>query len=135
MKFNEIISSIISKQKTEQPLSRIYGYQRDKTGKIHIVTDEAKTIKTVIETLASSKSQSTISILDDLLQQLFLDNIRNRSGKRWTRQSLLGLVRPVYGGVIVSKMGVWRKSRIYPAIVEPSLVKAALRRLNSHNVS
>jgi len=130
MKFNEVIKHLIP-VKNESPLSRLYGFAKDQNGKMQIVPNEAKVIKEVITALASRNVESVDKILDNLLQQFFIDNIRNRSGKRWTRQSLLGLVRPVYGGVAVSKMGIWRQSQIYPPIVEPSQVKAALKPLKS----
>ncbi|MBV5334423.1 MAG: hypothetical protein JZU49_01280 [Sulfuricurvum sp.] len=130
MKFAKIINKIIP-AKNENPLSRLYGYARNQNGKMQIVPNEAYVISTVITALATRKTESVDEIINNILQEFFIDGVRNRSGKNWTRQSLLGLVRPVYGGVVVSKMGVWRKSRIYPLIVEPSQVKAALKRLKT----
>jgi hypothetical protein len=133
MKFQSIIKSIIVP--VENPLSRLYGFSKDQNGKLQIVPDEGKVIKEVISALATRRSESVDTIITDLIQQFFIDGVRNRSGKNWTRQTLLSLIRPVYGGVVVSKMGVWRKSRIYPPIVEPSQVKAAMKRLKTLNVS
>lgn len=134
MKFNEIIKSLIT-AKNENPLSRLYGFQHNATGKMQIVDQEAKVISIVITALASRKTDSVDTIMTELLQQFFIDGIRNRSNKNWTRQTLLGLVRPVYAGIVVSRHGVWRKSKIYPPIVEPSQVKAALKRLNTQKGS
>lgn len=130
MKFAKIINKIIP-AKNENPLSRLFGYQRDASGKMQIVHPEAKIIMKVIEALATRSSDNTDAIIDDLLIQFKLEGIRNRSGKNWTRQTLISLVRPVYGGVAVSRLGIWRTSKIYPPIVSPELVKTALRRLKT----
>lgn len=130
MKFAKIINKIIP-AKNENPLSRLFGYQRDASGKMQIVHSEAKIIMTVIEALATRSSDNTDAIIDDLLIQFKLEGIRNRSSKNWTRQSIVGLVRPIYAGIAVSRMGIWRPSRIYPSIVDASLVKTALKRIKS----
>lgn len=130
MKFHEVIKNLIP-VKNENPLSRLYGYVKDQNGKMKVVPNEAKIIKEVITALASRNVESVDKILDNLLQQFFIDGVRNRSNKNWTRQTLLNLVRPIYGGVSVSRHGIWRASKIYPPIVEPSQVKAALKRLKS----
>jgi len=129
MKFHEVIKTLFPKPNPEIPLSRLYGYQRDAKGKMQIVAEEGKIITAVITALSSHTTKATDSILNDLLQELLLNNIRNRSGKNWTKQTLLSLIRPIYAGVAVSKMGVWKTSKIYPPIVSASQVKTALRRL------
>lgn len=87
MQFDKVIKNLVS-PKIETPLSRLYGYTRDTKDKIQIVGKEAKVIKEVITALATRKAESVDKIIDDILQQFFLENIRNRSGKNWTRQSL-----------------------------------------------
>jgi len=129
MKFTDILKTITKTE--ERPLSRLYGYKRTGEGQATIVESEARIIATVIIALASKNDENIDEILDGIIEQFTRENIRNRSGKRWTRQTLLGLVRPVYGGVVVSPRGVWRRSRIYPPIVSPERVKAAIRRLKT----
>lgn len=125
MKFQSIIKNII--EPAESPLSRIYGYSRDTKGEIQIVANEAKVIKEVVTALASRKTESVDEIIKNILQEFFLDGVRNRSNKNWTRQSLIGLVRPIYAGIVVSKMGIWRQSKIYPPIVKVDMIKKALK--------
>lgn len=127
MKFTDILRTITKTE--ERPLSRIFGYKRSGEGKAAIIESEARVIATVIIALASNNEESIDKLLDGIIEQFAQENIRNRSGKRWTRQTLLGLVRPIYAGITVSPRGVWRLSRIYPPIVATERVKAAIKRL------
>jgi hypothetical protein len=133
MKFSELLK-IITKTE-ERALSRLYGYERSGDGKAAIVESEALVIATVIIALASPTDASIEAILDGILQQFAEEGVRNRSGKRWTRSTLLGLVRPVYGGFAVSPRGVWRLSKLYPPIVAAERLKAAMRRLKTAKVA
>lgn len=132
MKFNTIIKNIISP--SEKPLSRIYGYQRVTDGTYQVVSEEAKVIASVINVIANRSSDSIDDLLEDLIQKLSTAGTRNRSGKRWTRSALIGLVRPIYAGIAVSPRGVWRKSKIYPAIVSVDTIKTAMKRLKTDNL-
>lgn len=131
MKFSAILRSINSSN--EKPLSRIYGYQRKADGNYQAVPEEAKTIFAVINAIGREPSSSIGDLLDDLIHKFSENGTRNRSGKRWTRQTLIGLVRPIYAGIAVSPRGVWRKSRIYPAIVSVDTIKIALKRVKAAN--
>lgn len=134
MKFNEVIKQIILPAKIEQPLSRIYGYQRSPNGNITVVDSEAKIISTVIIQLATQTYEPVNEILDDIVRQFATEGIRNRSGKRWTKQALAGLIRVIYSGQVVSKHGVWRKSRLYPPIVSVNNIKTVLKRIKTEKV-
>lgn len=133
MKFADILTTFTRIE--ERPLSRLYGYQRVGEGRATIINAEARVVATVIIVLASNTDASIDEILDGILEQFARDNIRNRSGKRWTRSSLLTLVRPIYAGVAVSPRGVWRRSTIYPPIVAPERLKAAMKRLKTAKVA
>jgi hypothetical protein len=133
MKFTDILKTITKTE--ERPLSRLYGYDRSGDGKATIVDPEARVVATVIIALATDTDASIEEILDGILQQFAEEGVRNRSGKRWTRSTLLGLVRPIYGGFAVSPRGVWRQSKLYPPIVAPERLKAAIRRLKTAKVA
>jgi hypothetical protein len=135
MKFHDVIKNVLLPTPTEQPLSRIYGYDRDVNGKIQIVQIEARVISAVIQQLATQAYEPVMKILDDLVRQFADEGVRNRSGRRWTKQLLLGLVRPIYAGVAVSPRGVWRRSRLYPAIVSVERVRTALKRIKTEKVA
>jgi len=131
MIFSDILKSLSPSRLDEHPLSRLYGYERSGESKAKIIDSEARVIATVIIALATNADESIETILDGILERFGSENIRNRSGKRWTRLSLLALVRPVYGGIAVSPRGIWRSSKIYPPIVSPERIKAAMRRLKT----
>lgn len=133
MKFTDLLKTI--KTAEEHPRSRLYGYDRSGDNKATIIDSEAKVIATVIIALATNTDESIEEILDGILLQFAEENIRNRSGKRWTRQTLLGLMRPVYAGIAVSPRGVWRRSKIYPPIVALERLKAAMKRLKMAKVA
>ncbi len=126
MKFQKVIENI---GKQERPLSRIYGYRRNPDGHYEIVPDEAAVIRSVISSIATRISDSVEQITSDLLQQYQSKNIRNRSGRLWNHQALISLVKPIYCGIVISDFGIWRKSKIYPAIVSADIVRIALKRL------
>jgi len=128
MKFHAVISNLTRPK--ERPLSKIYGYRKDRDAGYLIEPNEARVIKSVITALATRSLESVDSIFDDLLKQFASTDIRNRSAQRWTRKTILALIRPIYSGSVVSKFGVWRRSRLYPQIVDQNSLKIAIRRLN-----
>lgn len=135
MKFKNILKRITAPTKQEHVLSRLYGYQRNSDGNMSIVESEARVIESVITALATRPLENLDTILDDLVQRFSDDGIRNRSAQKWTRKTILALVRPIYSGSVVSKFGVWRRSKLYPQIVNPNYLKLALRRVNGQNVA
>ncbi len=125
MRFDKIIKGL-STQK-EIPLSRLYGYTRSKYGSIIPVESEASIIEKVIKEIASTNIIEASNKISDLVKQLNDDGHRTRSGKRWTRSMIIGLVRPIYAGIAVSPLGIWRKSKFYSAIVTVDMIKKALK--------
>jgi hypothetical protein len=130
MKLETLLKRLILKPEEEHPLSRLFGYEVI-NGKGQIKESEAEIIALVINNIAVRSSNTLTEIIDDLLNQFDQESIRNRSGKKWTASTLLGLVRPIYAGVFVNQFGTWKRSKIYPPIVSIDRIKQALKRIKS----
>ena len=113
-------------QKSPVKLSRLYGYLI-KEGKITSVPHEIQLISHVIYRIATSNQPITL-VIHQIVMDFGTANIRNRSGKRWTQRTVIGLVRPIYGGRIRFD-GELLFSEYYPEIVPWQLVRKALERV------
>ncbi len=129
MKLKDALKSFVKTK--DYPLSRIYGYVRQGDGKYIIVENEAKIIKRAIEAIAKSDRDNFEKAITDLLSEFTRDNIRNRSGKKFTRSILIGLVRPIYAGLATNNIGMLVKSDLYPPIVSVDLLKKAQKTLKA----
>lgn len=117
------------------PLSKIYGYTRSpENGSINIVPAEAEIIKKVIETITTESIELLSTKLDNLAYELKKNGITNRSGRYWSRDAIIKLVRPIYSGSVVSTTGKWIPSKFYPAMVSVDMCRKAIKRLKSENL-
>ncbi len=111
-------------------LSRLYGFRFAANGAIEQVPSEAAVIRYVIETVAAS-SQPLSTLVPLLLVHLAEAGIRNRSGKRFIQKTLLGSIRPIFGGRVWQD-GEYLPSQHYPAIVPWDVVWKAMQRIKNY---
>lgn len=103
-------------------LSRLYGY----CGLVPI-PHEVQLIVHIIQAIASP-SRPITQIIHQIVWDLGQADIRNRSKKRWTPRTIIGLVRPIYGGRVYIA-GQYVRLEYYPEIVPWVLVQKALARV------
>jgi hypothetical protein len=85
-------------------LSRLYGYHNLSDGHVESIPHELKLIKYVITTIAESNEPVSM-IVSRLIKTFNQAELRNRSRKRWIRKTIIGLVRPIYAGLVETPNG------------------------------
>ena len=108
-------------------LSRLYGYRNSIDDSIKQIPAEVQVIKYVITTIAECP-YPTEAIIQRIISNLSKANVRNRSCKKWIRATIIGLVRPIYAGMVETDEG-FLESIHYPAIVPWETLQRALKKL------
>ena len=103
-------------------LSRLYGYCG-----LDPIYREIQLIQHVIQAIATSTRPIT-QVIHQIVFDLGSANVRNRSGKRWTRATIIKLVRPIYGGHVLVA-GQYVRLEHYPEIVPWHIVERAMSRV------
>ena len=99
--------------------SRLYGFRGTEP-----VPAEQDVIRYVVETIATS-TESIEQVVEKLVKDLNDKGIR-RSQKKWLYQTVLGLIRPVFGGRIETPDGFVLSKHYSPPIVPWELMLRAL---------
>jgi len=126
MKFSKAITNIFEPFH-EVPLSRLFGYKRNDNGSYSTIEAEALIIKNVITSIAASTNEN---VLDTLLIEL--DSCRNRSGRKWTKESLLALCKLIYSGYVMADFHKIIPSRYYPPIISLEICQKAIKKANQY---
>ena len=101
--------------------SHLYGYRS-----LESVPDEQAVIRFVVQTIASS-IQPIEEVVASLVDNLNSRGIR-RGTKRWINATVVGLVRPVFGGRILVDGG-YAVSQLYQEIVPWSVMQLAIEKV------
>ena len=99
--------------------SKLYSYRRNAEGEIEVVPSEAEIVKLVFGGFAEGKNAQEIK------RELDRKDLRNRAGYRWTTDEIVGLVRPVFAGLVSQRLGGFRRSAVYEPIVTREMFEKA----------
>ena len=105
-------------------LSRLYGYKMVDE-KAERIPEEARVVLKVFMLFTQGKSAEQIkATLDE-------QDIRTRLGNRWTVAQVMGLVRPIYAGLVPKSSGGFGfvASSVYPPILSQETYRAAQKAL------
>ena len=105
-------------------LSRIYGYDTS-NGKIRIIEKEAAVIRRVHIFLADLVYQNAALTLKQLVEEFREEKIRTRSNRAFDAKLLMGLIRPIYAGLLPSSLGFYSTVTTYPTITTPDYFRRA----------